>query len=48
MNLYHGGYINYTVMVMDIVSTISNHDLKERVLFLGGHDFAPLKQEHPI
>lgn len=46
MNLYYGGYINY--MVMDIVSTLSNHDLKERVLFLGGHDFVPLKQEHPI
>ena len=27
MNLYYGGDINY--MVMDIVSTLSNHDLRE-------------------
>lgn len=32
MNLYHGGNINYTVMILDTVSTFSNHDLKESLI----------------
>ena len=32
MNLYHGGNINYTVMVTDTVSAFSNHNLKESLI----------------